>query len=284
MWTNSFLHFSVNYYSCYLFCCPFVWPLSAAHASWLLYHFLHDPIIFWVLQCFLAQNVLESSWTFSSWELEAISPRSQEALRSGAKRYYCSQAFSVDTHTDGLLSPLQHRLPMWTCSSSCLTFTPLTGLIPTATPHVPMANELLTSQTQGRRSTLMPFLSEVKEQSSQRTALQGVWLGAGGEVHSFPRQDDVTFPNCRVEDSLWLSDHSGVTRCQRTFPSLWHTRHTGLMTFIICLQVMSPWRLTREPHRGGHTSESPDLGLSSEVDGFGTSSFGQKWVCWCPAV
>ena len=124
MWTNSFLHFSVNYYSCYLFCCPFVWPLSAAHASWLLYHFLHDPIIFWVLQCFLAQNVLESSWTFSSWELEAISPRSQEALRSGAKRYYCSQAFSVDTHTDGLLSPLQHRLPMWTHSSSCLTFNP----------------------------------------------------------------------------------------------------------------------------------------------------------------
>ena len=34
----------------------------------------------------------------------------------------------------------------------------------------------------------------------------------------------------------------------------------------------------------GGTQQSPDLGLSSEVDGFGTSSFGQKWVRWCPAV
>ena len=227
-------------------------PLSGhsvgAHASWLLYHFLQDPIIFWLLHCFLAQNVLESSWTFS-WEPEAISPRGQEVPRSGAKRNYCSQAFSVDTHTDVCtISPCGHPPhPAWHLS-------PLTGPIPTPTPTMPTANEQLMSQTPGRRSTLRPFLSEVKEQGWQRVALQGVWPGAGGAVHSFPGRVDFTFPNCREGDGQWLRGHSGVTRCQRAFSSLGHTGHMGLMTFIIWPLAMSPWRLTRGPEQGGHAS------------------------------
>ena len=258
-------------------------PLSGhsvgAHASWLLYHFLQDPIIFWLLHCFLAQNVLESSWTFS-WELEAISPRGQEVPRSGAKRNYCSQAFSVDTHTDVCtISPCGHPPhPAWHLS-------PLTGPIPTPTPTMPTANEQLMSQTPGRRSTLRPFLSEVKEQGWQRVALQGVWPGAGGAVHSFPGRVTSLSPTVGRE----MASGSGATAGSHVVRGLshhWATPGTrgwwhSSSGHWPCHHEDSHVGLSKA---GTHHPESPDPGLSSEVDGFGTSSSGQKWVRWCPAV
>ena len=255
-----------------------------ARASWLLYHFLQDPIIFWVLHCFLAQNVQESSWTFSLWELEAISPRSQEVPRSGAKRYYGSQAFSVDTHTDGLLSPLQHRLPMWTHSSSCLTFNP---------PHRPHTHPYSPPyqwQTscwchRPREGEALWCLSSMRSRSrvdKGQLSRECDWglvekctPSPGGMMsHSQTAGWKIAYGSVTIVGShivRGLSHHCDTPSTQ----GWWHFS----FAYRSCHREDSHVDLTE-----GGTQQSPDLELSSEVDGFGTSSFGQKWVHWCLAV
>ena len=122
----------------------------------------------------------------------------------------------------------------------------------------------------------------------------GVTGGLLRNVLHSPGRDDITFPNCRVGYSVWTSDHSGVTHHQWGFSVAviwWLSNHCDtsgtqgwwhlLFSYRLWDHEDSHLDLTegRTPH-----SESPDLGLNPEVDGFGPSSFGQKWMSWCLVV
>lgn len=108
----------MNYHSCYLFCCSFVWPLGGstcklASVSFFTrsHHFLITSLLSGTKCSRIILNFLLRTGSHFSKGPRGSKVWSQEELLFPSL---------LSGHTHGCV----HHLPMWTPSSSCLTFIP----------------------------------------------------------------------------------------------------------------------------------------------------------------